>query len=91
MTGSSWRAVFAHPQHPWRDFERVIPGEREIPPAEIRLPSSLAGLPAYTVYLLSDSSPWPEYSTYTYSESVPGRMSEHQPPEYALDLDLETP
>jgi hypothetical protein len=89
VTDSSWRAVFAHPQHPWRDFERVIGGAREVPPAAIRLPGSLAGLPAYRIYLLSDSEDWPQSSTYTFTQSVPGRMSDDEPPEYCLDLEAE--
>ena len=86
MSENTWRAAFVHPQHPWRDFEHVFPS-REFPPASIRRPSSLAGMPAFDVYLLSDSEPWPEASTFTYTQTVLGELSEHTPPEHSLDME----
>ncbi|MFP3464146.1 hypothetical protein [Leifsonia sp. SIMBA_070] len=87
MNEDTWRASFVHPQHPWRDFEHHFSGDREVPPAHIRRPSSLAGMPAFDLYLLSDSEPWPSGSTYTYTQSVLGHLGEHEPPEYCLDME----
>ena len=86
MTEDTWRADFVHPQHPWRDFEHTFPDGRELPPASIRRPSSLAGVPAFDIYLLSDSEPWPAASTFTYTQSVFGDLRDHVPPEYCLDM-----
>ena len=86
MSDTTWRAAFVHPQHPWRDFEHHFAG-REYPPASIRRPSSLAGMEAFDVYLLSDSEPWPGGSTFTYSQTVLGDLRDHTPPEYCLDMD----
>lgn len=86
MSDMTWRAAFVHPQHPWRDFEHHF-GERELPPASIRRPSSLAGMTAFDVYLLSDSEPWPAGSTFTYTQTVLGDLRDHTPPEYCLDMD----
>ncbi|MDR6972987.1 hypothetical protein [Leifsonia shinshuensis] len=87
MSEETWRAAFVHPQHPWRDFQRTLPVCGEVPPAAIRRPGSLAGMPAFDVYLLSDSSPWPAASTYTYTQSVLGDLRDHRPPEFSIDLE----
>ena len=87
MDEITWRAAFVHPQHPWRDFEHTFREARGVPPASIRRPSTVAGLPAFDVYLLSDSEPWPASSTFTYSRTVLGDLRDHQPPEFGLDLD----
>lgn len=87
MDENTWHAAFVHPQHPWRDFEHTFSDPREVPPAAIRRPSTVAGLPAFDIYLLSDSAPWPASSTFTYSRSVMGELRDHEPPEYGLDLD----
>ena len=86
MSDTIWRAAFVHPQHPWRDFEHHF-DPREFPPASIRRPSSLAGMPAFDVYLLSDSEPWPAASTFTYTQTIVGDLSDHTPPDYSLDMD----
>ena len=91
MSDSTWHASFVHPQHPWRDFEHTFPGDREVPPATIRRPASLAGMPAIDIYLLSDSEPWPASCVFTYTESVPGTLADHQPPDYCLDMSPEEP
>jgi len=83
---NTWRASFRHPQHPWRDFEHSFYDDRKIPPASIRRPSYLAGMPAHDIYLLSDSAPWPDHCVYTYTQSVIGDLRSHEPPEYCLDL-----
>ncbi|WP_285115652.1 hypothetical protein [Leifsonia sp. fls2-241-R2A-40a] len=87
MSDETWRAEFHHPQHPWRDFAHEFASGREYPPASIRRPSSLAGMPAHDVYLLSDSEPWPAAATYTYTQSIVGSLREHPAPEYNLDMD----
>ncbi|WP_374008509.1 hypothetical protein [Leifsonia sp. LS-T14] len=87
MRASTWRADFVHPQHPWRDYHRHLPLTGEVPPAAIRTPGVLIGLPAYDIYLLSDSEPWPISCTYTYTQSILGDLSEDGPPEYSIDLD----
>ncbi|WP_431220065.1 hypothetical protein [Leifsonia xyli] len=89
MSENTWRAAFAHPQHPWRDFELSFSEPREVPPASIRRPSSLAGMPAFDIYLLSDSEPWPSSVIFTYTQSVLGDLRDHRPPEYCLDLDAD--
>jgi hypothetical protein len=87
MSESTWRARFVHPQHPWRDFERPFSDAREIPPASIRKPGTLAGMPAVDIYLLSDSIAWPDECVFTYTRSVVGDLRSHEPPEHCLDLE----
>jgi hypothetical protein len=76
-----------HPQHPWRDFEHPFADGREIPPATIRKPRSWAGMPAFDIYLLSDTVAWPDECVFTYTETVVGDLRTHRPPEYCLDLE----
>lgn len=83
----SWRCEFHHGQHPWRDSHVLVEADREIPPAAIRRQSSLAGLAAYDVYLLSDSEQWPASAVFTYVQTV---TSAHDLPSdvlpYTLDI-----
>ena len=63
-----------------------FPSPTRSPPAAIRRPSSLAGLPAYDIYLLSDSTDWPTSSTYTFTETVLGSLADNDAPENGIDL-----
>jgi hypothetical protein len=79
VSDNTWHATFVHPQHPWRDFEHTFEGDREIPPASIRRPALLAGMPAVDVYLLSDSEPWPASSVFTYTAVDVYLLSDSEP------------
>ncbi|MEN0083182.1 MAG: hypothetical protein AAGC66_00305 [Leifsonia sp.] len=82
----TWLAIFQHPQHPWRNFEHSFPRSHQLPPAAIRTPSLLAGMPAYDVYLLSDSTAWPAAATFTYTESVLGSLADTEPVDHTIDM-----
>jgi hypothetical protein len=66
----SWRCDFRHLQHPWRDSQELIDVGGDVPPAAIRRRTTFAGVPAFDVYFLSDSEPWPEAAVFTYAQTV---------------------
>src|SRR5438094_674816 len=68
----SWRCEFRHTQHPWRDTDVNVEVGGEVPPPAIRRRATLAGLPAFDVYLLSDSARWPSSAVFTYVQTVTG-------------------